>query len=587
MVTNQERDIIINAIRVLRSRRVRPSARKIAWYVRREHLLSELTTEAVLDELVESEDVLRVEYKGATSYRVAASWAKADLVRRRPTRTKVNVMNSESTRRALRSAVEAYGIAGASKEQIEEKLAGNGHQRLIEKLDLLLHREIRAGTLLRVETTHRTASLITYVVPADAPAPPPSPPSPATEDAEDTDVADEIDELEEEDSPTDVMPMHFLEVKKSPNLKQQQQLPPQQPQQQQAQQQHHQQHHHHQQQQHHHQHQQNHHHQPQTDSVTIKQEFEQPMDEEPLRVSCGGTGGVGNVTGGPIKRGMGGVKRGRRGRPPLKNLGIHHPIICSSSRGRPPSRRNKRAKKVFDPSEGGLGGGPGRKKNATRCDVCFMNVNQHAIQEDLLVCHRCQARAHPSCLGYSEELAVKSRHGPWTCMDCKHCAVCQMDHTIGTLIFCDECDRAYHLTCHQPPIVKEKQPQGSWICFACAPQNTQNPYDCLPGLPTPRDSPVPDDESRGSSGSWDNNIYDPEIPNVTHWTVEQIMEHFNGKGFGSFTQVFRDQDIDGTALLMLTRADVLMGLNLKLGPALKIYKQIRILQTRLPNPPLP
>lgn len=66
-------------------------------------------------------------------------------------------------------------------------------------------------------------------------------------------------------------------------------------------------------------------------------------------------------------------------------------------------------------------------------------------------------------------------------------------------------------------------------------------YDCLPGLPTPRDSPVPDDESRGSSGSWDNNIYDPEVPNVTHWTVEQIMEYFNDKGFKTVSDVFKDQ----------------------------------------------
>lgn len=203
MVTNKEREIIIDAIRVLRSRRVRPSARKIAWYVRREHLLSEATTEAVLDELVESEDVLRVEYKGATSYRVAASWSKAALVRRRPTRTKVNVMNSEATCRALRMAVEACDPGGASKSQIEEKLIALGHGRLVDKLDVLLHREIRAGTLLRVETTHRTATLITYVVPADAPAPPPSPPSPVPEDEyneETYPVEEMIEEVEEEDA---------------------------------------------------------------------------------------------------------------------------------------------------------------------------------------------------------------------------------------------------------------------------------------------------------------------------------------------------------------------------------------------------
>lgn len=51
----------------------------------------------------------------------------------------------------------------------------------------------------------------------------------------------------------------------------------------------------------------------------------------------------------------------------------------------------QRAKKVFDPSEGGLGV-PGRKKAVYRCDVCYQTVNQHSVQEDLLVCHRCSAR---------------------------------------------------------------------------------------------------------------------------------------------------------------------------------------------------
>lgn len=223
MVTNKEREIIIDAIRVLRSRRVRPSARKIAWYVRREHLLSEATTEAVLDELVESEDVLRVEYKGATSYRVAASWSKADLVRRRPTRTKVNVMNSEATCRALRMAVESCGPGGASKEQIEEKLVACGQHRLVDKLEVLLHREIRAGTLLRVETTHRTATLITYVVPADAPAPPPSPPSPTLEDEyiEDVDVENFEGEAEDEELKETKHSVSMIEIKEEPTDEQQ------------------------------------------------------------------------------------------------------------------------------------------------------------------------------------------------------------------------------------------------------------------------------------------------------------------------------------------------------------------------------
>lgn len=55
------------------------------------------------------------------------------------------------------------------------------------------------------------------------------------------------------------------------------------------------------------------------------------------------------------------------------------------------SSTSQRAKKVFDPSEGGLAVA-GRKKAVHRCDVCFQTVGQHTVQEDLLVCHRCSAR---------------------------------------------------------------------------------------------------------------------------------------------------------------------------------------------------
>ena len=40
------------------------------------------------------------------------------------------------------------------------------------------------------------------------------------------------------------------------------------------------------------------------------------------------------------------------------------------------------------------------------------------------------------------------------------------------------------------------------------------------------------------------------------------------------------QEIDGKSLLLLHRQDVLKGLGLKLGPALKVFKVIKQLQTR-------
>lgn len=66
-------------------------------------------------------------------------------------------------------------------------------------------------------------------------------------------------------------------------------------------------------------------------------------------------------------------------------------------------------------------------------------------------------------------------------------------------------------------------------------------YDYLPGLPTPRDSPVPDDESRGSVGSWENNAIDNRIPNASSWTVENVVSYFIEIGFREFADVFKDQ----------------------------------------------
>ena len=44
--------------------------------------------------------------------------------------------------------------------------------------------------------------------------------------------------------------------------------------------------------------------------------------------------------------------------------------------------------------------------------------------------------------------------------------------------------------------------------------------------------------------------------------------------------IYTLQDIDGPSLLLMKRTDVVGNLGLKLGPAVKIYNQIRRLQTR-------
>lgn len=47
-----------------------------------------------------------------------------------------------------------------------------------------------------------------------------------------------------------------------------------------------------------------------------------------------------------------------------------------------------------------------------------------------------------------------------------------------------------------------------------------------------------------------------------------------------FQKFFFFQEIDGHSLLLMKRIDVLTSLNLKLGPALKIYRHVVKLQVR-------
>jgi hypothetical protein len=60
----------------------------------------------------------------------------------------------------------------------------------------------------------------------------------------------------------------------------------------------------------------------------------------------------------------------------------------------------------------------------------------------------------------------------WTCTDCKRCSKCDKqdeDDVVedgtgaGEMIFCDYCDRGFHLACVQLP----KIPEGPWHCPGC------------------------------------------------------------------------------------------------------------------------
>ncbi|GLV44462.1 uncharacterized protein CBL_10266 [Carabus blaptoides fortunei] len=73
--------------------------------------------------------------------------------------------------------------------------------------------------------------------------------------------------------------------------------------------------------------------------------------------------------------------------------------------------------------------------------------------------------------------------------------------------------------------------------------------------------------------------YDPSIPDASNWSYDDVYNYFV-QYFPEEAIVFKEQEIDGHSLLLMKRVDVLTSLNLKLGPALKIYRHVLKLQVR-------
>ncbi|NXQ96963.1 SAM13 protein, partial [Sagittarius serpentarius] len=70
-------------------------------------------------------------------------------------------------------------------------------------------------------------------------------------------------------------------------------------------------------------------------------------------------------------------------------------------------------------------------------------------------------------------------------------------------------------------------------------------------------------------------------PDPADWAVTDVVNYFRTAGFEEQANAFQEQEIDGKSLLLMTRNDVLTGLSLKLGPALKIYEyHVKPLQTQ-------
>ncbi|MCJ8743995.1 hypothetical protein PDJAM_G00101080 [Pangasius djambal] len=102
------------------------------------------------------------------------------------------------------------------------------------------------------------------------------------------------------------------------------------------------------------------------------------------------------------------------------------------------------------------------------CDFCLgdSGSNRKTGQaEELVSCSDCGRSGHPTCLQFTENMMQAVRTYQWQCIECKSCSLCGTSENDDQLLFCDDCDRGYHMYCLKPPMTQP--PEGSWSCHLC------------------------------------------------------------------------------------------------------------------------
>ncbi|XP_028422950.1 histone acetyltransferase KAT6B isoform X3 [Perca flavescens] len=117
------------------------------------------------------------------------------------------------------------------------------------------------------------------------------------------------------------------------------------------------------------------------------------------------------------------------------------------------------------------------------CSFCLgtKESNRDKRPEELLSCADCGSSGHPSCLKFSPELTSNVKRLRWQCIECKTCSSCRIQgknagHPLhmpavpfqDEMLFCDSCDRGFHMECCDPPL--SSMPKGTWICQVCRPK---------------------------------------------------------------------------------------------------------------------
>ncbi|XP_016995199.2 supporter of activation of yellow protein [Drosophila takahashii] len=101
----------------------------------------------------------------------------------------------------------------------------------------------------------------------------------------------------------------------------------------------------------------------------------------------------------------------------------------------------------------------------SNCGVCQRSQHRNArnVPEAFIRCYSCRRRVHPSCIEMPQRMLGRARNYNWQCADCKCCIKCKSSQRPGKMLYCEQCDRGYHIYC----LGLKTVPDGRWSCERC------------------------------------------------------------------------------------------------------------------------
>lgn len=239
------------------------------------------------------------------------------------------------------------------------------------------------------------------------------------------------------------------------------------------------------------------------------------------------------------------------------------------------------------------------------CSICSENIL--ANERKLVDCKICMVKVHEHCLITKEPMwKFKTEQYSWFCKPCKNkfCSKCHKVKSQSNEFYrCITCNIGFHIECYESCDIEplHNLNPNAYLCIPCLTLATHEvPEDELlaethssDSLPVISDEDTNDETSIKSFSSTmtsqnsEQNYSDvpkDNIPNITSWDKYRVHQYLSDRGLPEIvTKKIIDDDLDGCAIQLLQRSDITENMGLKLGPALKFYKEVRILQTQSLN----